>query len=54
VAKLPSPTGEELIAALEKIGFCIIRQKGSHVRMKTIEWYSFPFMLVNQLEKDYF
>jgi predicted RNA binding protein YcfA (HicA-like mRNA interferase family) len=34
VAKLPNPTGEELIAALQKIGFCIMRQKGSHVRMK--------------------
>jgi predicted RNA binding protein YcfA (HicA-like mRNA interferase family) len=34
VAKLPSLTGEELITALQKIGFCIVRQKGSHVRMK--------------------
>jgi predicted RNA binding protein YcfA (HicA-like mRNA interferase family) len=34
VAKLPSPTGEELIAALQKIGFYVVRQKGSHVRMK--------------------
>jgi predicted RNA binding protein YcfA (HicA-like mRNA interferase family) len=34
VAKLPSPTGEELIAALQKIGFSVVRQKGSHVRMK--------------------
>ncbi len=34
MAKLPSPTGEELIAALQKIGFYVIRQKGSHVRMK--------------------
>ncbi|MDB9376010.1 type II toxin-antitoxin system HicA family toxin [Nodularia sphaerocarpa] len=34
MAKLPNPTGEELIAALQKIGFCVIRQKGSHVRMK--------------------
>ncbi|MFM6204329.1 type II toxin-antitoxin system HicA family toxin, partial [Planktothrix sp.] len=23
-----------LIAALQKIGFCVVRQKGSHVRMK--------------------
>jgi predicted RNA binding protein YcfA (HicA-like mRNA interferase family) len=34
MAKLPSPTGEELIAALQKIGFCVVRQKGSHVRLK--------------------
>ncbi|WP_414526688.1 type II toxin-antitoxin system HicA family toxin [Nodularia chucula] len=34
MAKLPNPTGEELIAALQKIGFCVIRQKGSHVQMK--------------------
>lgn len=34
MAKLPSVTGEELIAALEKIGFFVVRQKGSHVRMK--------------------
>jgi len=34
MAKLPNPTGEELIAALQKIGFSVVRQKGSHVRMK--------------------
>jgi predicted RNA binding protein YcfA (HicA-like mRNA interferase family) len=34
VAKLPSITGEELIVALQKIGFCVVRQKGSHIRMK--------------------
>jgi predicted RNA binding protein YcfA (HicA-like mRNA interferase family) len=34
MAKLPSPTGEELISALKKIGFEVVRQKGSHVRMK--------------------
>lgn len=34
MVKLPSPTGEELIAALQKIGFYVVRQKGSHVRMK--------------------
>jgi predicted RNA binding protein YcfA (HicA-like mRNA interferase family) len=34
MAKLPNATGEELIAALQKVGFCIVRQKGSHVRMK--------------------
>jgi predicted RNA binding protein YcfA (HicA-like mRNA interferase family) len=34
MAKLPNATGEELIAALQKVGFCIVRQKGSHVRMR--------------------
>lgn len=34
MAKLPSPTGDELITALQKIGFTIVRQRSSHVRMK--------------------
>jgi predicted RNA binding protein YcfA (HicA-like mRNA interferase family) len=34
MAKLPSLSGEELIGALEKAGFNIVRQKGSHVRME--------------------
>ena len=34
MAKLPSLTAKELIAALEKIGFEIVKQKGSHVRLK--------------------
>jgi len=34
MAKLPNPTGAELIAALQKIGFKVVRQKGSHVRLK--------------------
>lgn len=34
MAKLPNPTGAELIAALQKIGFEVVRQKGSHVRLK--------------------
>jgi predicted RNA binding protein YcfA (HicA-like mRNA interferase family) len=34
VVKLPNSTGEELISALEKIDFRVVRQKGSHVRMK--------------------
>lgn len=32
--KLPSVTAQGLIAALEKIDFLVVRQKGSHVRMK--------------------
>lgn len=34
MAKLPIVTGQALINALEKIEFNIVRQKGSHVRMK--------------------
>lgn len=34
MAKFPNPTGEELISALQNIGFYVVRQKGSHVRMK--------------------
>jgi len=34
MAKLPDLTSKELIAALTKIGFQNVRQKGSHVRMK--------------------
>ncbi len=34
MAKLPSVTAQELITALERIGFYSIRQKGSHMRMK--------------------
>ena len=32
---LPVISGKELIAFLERIGFSVIRQKGSHVRMKS-------------------
>ncbi|MEM8722155.1 MAG: type II toxin-antitoxin system HicA family toxin [Cyanobacteria bacterium P01_G01_bin.39] len=32
--KLPTVTAKETISALEKIGFQVVRQKGSHVRMK--------------------
>lgn len=32
--KLPNVTGTELIKALKKIGFEVVRQKGSHVRLK--------------------
>jgi predicted RNA binding protein YcfA (HicA-like mRNA interferase family) len=34
MAKLPDLASKELIAALTKIGFESVRQKGSHVRMK--------------------
>ena len=34
--KLPVISGKEAIKALGKAGFLIVRQKGSHVRMKKI------------------
>ena len=34
MSKLPVVTANEIIKALEKIGFQGIRQKGSHLRMK--------------------
>ncbi len=32
--KLPTVTADRLIAVLEKVGFEVIRQRGSHVRLK--------------------
>jgi predicted RNA binding protein YcfA (HicA-like mRNA interferase family) len=32
--KLPTVTARELITALEKVDFAVVRQKGSHVRMR--------------------
>jgi len=34
VAKLPILSGKELIRALEKDGFQVVRQKGSHVSLQ--------------------
>jgi len=31
LAKLPSVSGKKVIKALEKLGFIVVRQKGSHV-----------------------
>ncbi len=32
--KLPVISGQELIKVLQKIGYQVVRQKGSHVRLK--------------------
>ena len=32
--KLPALTGNEVINVLKKVGFQVMRQKGSHVRMQ--------------------
>ena len=32
--RLPVVSGKEMIAALERIGYEVVRQRGSHVRMR--------------------
>ena len=34
MAKLPVLSGKELVRLLEKSGFCVLRQRGSHVSMQ--------------------
>lgn len=34
MVRLPALTGREVIRALERAGFEVVRQKGSHVRMR--------------------
>jgi predicted RNA binding protein YcfA (HicA-like mRNA interferase family) len=34
--KLPVISGKEAIKALERTGFVIVRQKGSHIRLKKV------------------
>ncbi|MEK7276288.1 MAG: type II toxin-antitoxin system HicA family toxin [Chloroflexota bacterium] len=34
MAKLPVISGREAVKAFEKIGYRIVRQKGSHMRMR--------------------
>ena len=36
MSKLPVVSGKELVNALEKAGFIIVRQKGSHVSLQKI------------------
>jgi len=38
MAKLPVLSGKELIKALERDGFIIVRQKGSHVSLRKNEF----------------
>ena len=33
-ARLPTVSGEQTIAALRRFGYGVVRQKGSHVRMR--------------------
>ncbi len=34
--KLPQVSGQDLVRFLEKLGYQIIRQKGSHIRLRKI------------------
>ncbi|HOW15733.1 type II toxin-antitoxin system HicA family toxin [Methanosarcina sp.] len=36
MSKLPVVSGKELVNVLEKVGFVVIRQKGSHVSLQKI------------------
>ena len=33
--RLPTLSGREVIAALEKVGYRVVRQRGSHVRLRS-------------------
>ena len=37
MSRLPDVSGAELVKALQKAGFIILRQKGSHVAMEKVE-----------------
>jgi predicted RNA binding protein YcfA (HicA-like mRNA interferase family) len=37
MSRLPDVSGAELIKALQKAGFIILRQKGSHVSMEKVD-----------------
>ncbi len=37
MSKLPDVSGTDLVKALQKAGFIILRQKGSHVSMEKID-----------------
>ncbi len=32
--KVPSENGDRIVAAFERLGFTVIRQRGSHIRME--------------------
>ena len=37
MSNIPQVSGKEVIKALEKIGFTVSRQKGSHIRLSKME-----------------
>ena len=34
MTKLPQMFAKDLIKALQKVGFCVIKQKGSHIKLR--------------------
>ena len=55
MSKLPSLTGGQVVKALQKAGFVIIRQKDSHVtsEMLPVDLLLFQFTEVNRLVRAY-
>lgn len=52
--KLPQISGRELIKILNKFGFVVVRQRGSHVRLEKIspeEIIKITVLMHNQLKK---
>jgi predicted RNA binding protein YcfA (HicA-like mRNA interferase family) len=47
--RLPVVSGQQLIGALEKLGWAVVRQRGSHVRLKHPERST---SLVNPLHRE--
>jgi len=46
--KLPVISGKEAVKAFEKLGYALVRQKGSHIRMKHLSYASkTPFSIPN-------
>ncbi len=34
MSKVPSENYDRIVAALKRLGFCVIRQRGSHIRLQ--------------------
>jgi predicted RNA binding protein YcfA (HicA-like mRNA interferase family) len=34
MSRLPVTSGRKVVAALERIGYVVVRQRGSHIRMR--------------------
>jgi predicted RNA binding protein YcfA (HicA-like mRNA interferase family) len=50
MSKLPSISAKDLITILEKYGYEIVRQKGSHIRMKNYKKGCKPITIPNHKE----
>jgi hypothetical protein len=55
MSKLPVISGKELVNALEKAGFVVVRQKGSHVSLQKItEPTEQLFLYIQDLLREHF